>query len=126
MDEQTLLLPTGTAIGAAEIEEWAAGLDDLNQRIASRLYRSEVRERSRRYLASLVGRVGRKDCWQLAEYAKEATPDGMQRLLSLAQWDADQARDDLLDHVLEQIGEEGAVLVLDEAGFLKKRRSRWG
>lgn len=97
MDEQTLLLPTGAPVDAAEIDGWAAGLDDLHERIASRFYRSEVRERSRRYLAGLMGRADRKNCWQLAEYAKEATPDGMQRLLSTVQWDADQLRDDLRD-----------------------------
>ncbi len=36
----------------------------------------------------------RKNGWQLAEYAGDATPDGVQRLLAVYQWDADQVRDD--------------------------------
>jgi hypothetical protein len=32
----------------------------------------------------------------LAELAGEATPDGMQRLLSTAQWEAEAVRDDLM------------------------------
>lgn len=35
-------------------------------------------------------------------------------------WDADAVRDDLQVYVVEQLGDEGAVLVLDETGFLKK------
>ena len=37
------------------------------------------------YLQGLLGRVERKNGWQLAEYAGDATPDGVQRLLSIHQ-----------------------------------------
>ena len=37
----------------------------------------------------------RKNGWQLAEYAGDATPDGVQRLLAVYHWDADEVRDDL-------------------------------
>jgi SRSO17 transposase len=56
----------------------------------------------------------------LAEQAGEATPDGMQRLLATADWDADAVRDDLRAYVVEHLGDPGAVLVVDETGFLKK------
>ena len=36
------------------------------------------------YLRGLLGNVGRKNGWQLAEHAGERTPDGMQRLLATA------------------------------------------
>src|SRR5665647_578805 len=120
MDEHEVLLPCGAPVGAEDIDEWAVGLDDLHRRIAPRFYRLEARERARRYLAGLLGRVDRKNCWQLAEYAGEATPDGMQRLLCAAQWDADEVRDDLREYVLDHLGEEGAILVVDETGFVKK------
>jgi hypothetical protein len=38
-------------------------------------------------LRGLLGNVGRKNGWQLAEHAGERTPDGLQRLLSTADWD---------------------------------------
>jgi SRSO17 transposase len=41
-------------------------------------------------------------------------------LLNNALWDADAVRDDLRDYVVEHLGEEEAVLVVDETGFLKK------
>src|SRR3954471_5908631 len=35
-------------------------------------------------------------------------------------WDADAVRDDLRAYVVERLGDPGAVLVLDETGFVKK------
>lgn len=49
----------------------------------------------RDYVRALLGSVGRKNGWQLAEYADHHTPDGLQRLLNGATWDADDVRDDL-------------------------------
>lgn len=50
----------------------------------------------------------------------EARPDGVQRLLNAASWDADAARDDLRSYVVEHLTSEEAVLIVDETGFLKK------
>ena len=62
----------------------------------------------------------RKNGWQLAEQAGDATPDGVQRLLSTYRWDANLVRDDLRSYVIEHLGDEDGVLVVDETGFLKK------
>ena len=108
---------------AADIEEvraWAAGLEALHARIAGRFARAEPRQRALAYLRGLLGNVGRKNGWQLAEHAGERTPDGMQRLLSTADWDPDLVRDDLRAYVVEHLGDPQAVLVVDETGFLKK------
>jgi hypothetical protein len=62
---------------AADIEEvraWAAGLDALHVRIAGRFARAEPRRRALAYLRGLLGPVGRKNGWQLAEHAGERTP----------------------------------------------------
>ena len=99
---------------------WAAGLEALHARIAPRFARAEPRRRVLAYLRGLVGNVGRKNGWQLAEHAGEGTPDGMQRLLATADWDPDLVRDDLRGYVVEQLGDPGGVLVVDETGFLKK------
>jgi SRSO17 transposase len=64
--------------------------------------------------------VERKNSWTLAERAGEASPDGMQRLLATADWDADAVRDDVRDYVVAHLGDPDAVLVVDETGFLKK------
>ena len=44
----------------------------------------------------------------------------MQRLLASAVWDADWCRDDLRSYVLEQLGMQGAILVIDETSFPKQ------
>jgi SRSO17 transposase len=68
----------------------------------------------------LLADLPRKNCWTIAEHVGDATPDGMQHLLARAVWDADGVRDDLRDYLVDHLGEEGAVLVVDETGDLKK------
>jgi SRSO17 transposase len=104
----------------AQVEGWAAEFDRLCERIGPRFARPEVRRRVVGFLRGLLGDVDRKNGWQLAEQAGETTPDGMQRLLTTARWDADAVRDDVRAYVVEQLGDAGGVLVVDETGFLKK------
>ena len=104
-----------------EVLEWEAGLQALHARIALRFSRSESRQLVLAYLQGLLGSVERKNGWQLAEYAGDATPDGVQRLLAVYHWDADQVRDDLQGYVMEHLGDPGGVLVVDETGFLAAR-----
>ncbi len=72
------------------------------------------------YLKGLLSPVERKNGWQLAERAGDATPDGVQRLLYNYRWDADLVRDDLKSYVIEYLADADAVLAVDETGFLKK------
>lgn len=111
-------------VGVAEVEAWAAGLDELHVRIAPRFARSEPRERVLAYVQGLLAPRERKNSWTLAESAVERAPDGMQRLLMSADWDADAVRDDVRDYVVEHLapgpGDPAAVMVVHETGFLKK------
>jgi SRSO17 transposase len=103
------------------------GLAGVHARIAPRFRRREARERARRYLEGLLGRSERKNGWQLAEALGEGGPQGMQRLLNAADWDAEAVRDDLRAYVVEHLGDEpSGVLVIDETGFLKKGRKSAG
>ena len=104
----------------SEAEGWARGLDELAGRLAPRFGRAEPRRRVLAYLRGLLAPVERKNGWQLAEAAGEATPDGMQDFLSRVRWDPDAVRDDLRAYVVEHLGDPDAVLVLDETGFVKK------
>ncbi|ADI03139.1 hypothetical protein SBI_00018 [Streptomyces bingchenggensis BCW-1] len=74
----------------------------------------------RDYVRGLLGPVGRKNSWQLAEQAGHTTPDGLRRLLAGARWDPDQVRDGLQDYVAERLGCPDGVLIIDDTGFLKK------
>jgi SRSO17 transposase len=104
----------------AEVEGWADQFERLCERIGPRFARPEVRRRAAGFLRGLLGRVDRKNGWQLAEHAGETSPDGMQRLLTTSRWDSDALRDDVRAYVTEHLGDPGGVLVVDETGFLKK------
>jgi SRSO17 transposase len=114
------VLAAAEAADIEEVQAWAAGLNALHARIAGRFVRAEPRQRALAYLRGLLGNVTRKNGWQLAEHAGERTPDGMQRLMSTAGWNPDCVRDDLRAYVVEHLGDPGAVLIVDETGFLKK------
>ena len=102
------------------VRSWSGELNSLNQRIAPHFSRSEVRRRARDYLRGLLSRAERKNSWQLAEVAGNTTPYGIQHLLGRANWDADQVRDDLRGYVIEHLGDDESVLIVDETGFIKK------
>src|SRR5215204_4751210 len=102
------------------ISGWQEELAALHSRIAPRFARSEVRARAGRYLCGLLEPLERRNGWQLAEAIGERSPDGVQRLLNGARWDAGEVRDDLREYVVEHLADPEAVLVIDETGFLKK------
>src|SRR5439155_7163147 len=77
-----------------DLAAWIAGLDDLFALVAGRFFRIEPRLRARAYVRGLLAPLAAKNGWTLAEAAGDATPDGMQRLLNRAAWDADGVRDD--------------------------------
>ena len=104
----------------AEVGAWASGLAEVHARIAPRFARSEPRERVLAYVRGLLAPLEKKNSWTLAERAGEMVPDGMQRLVAYADWDAGAVRDDVRDYVVEQLGDPVGVLVVDETGFLKK------
>ena len=103
------------------IRRWSKTLGELHRRIGHRFARSEARERVKRYLLGLLGRVERKNGWQMAEAMDEHDPQGVQRLLNTAKWNSDEVRDDLREYVVEHLADEATgVLIVDETGFLKK------
>ncbi len=114
-------------IEPSAVGRWSEALGELHRRIGHRFVRSEARERVRRYLLGLLGKIERKNGWQLAEAIGERDPQGVQRLLNSARWDAEEVRDDLRSYVVEHLGdEETGVLIVDETGFLKKGQKSVG
>jgi SRSO17 transposase len=105
-----------------DVTAWQDELDRLMVRIGSRFARSEARQRARVYLQGLLSPAERKNAWQLAEMLGEATPYAIQQFLYRGVWDADALRDDLRRYAVEQFGDDEAVLIVDETGFLKKGR----
>ncbi len=94
--------------------------DQAMARIAGRFKRVEPRATARAFVLALLPGVERKTCWPLAEQAGHARPGPMQRLLRSTRWDADAVRDNVQAYVLEHLGADDGVLIVDETGFLKK------
>ena len=67
---------------SADAQWWAHGLDNLMARLDARFGRVEPRCRARAYARGLLAPLERKNGWQLAEAAGDATPDGVQDFLA--------------------------------------------
>lgn len=110
----------GDDLCVAQVQDWVDDLVEVRALIGPRFARSEPRDHAMAYVRGLLSGEERKNSWTLSEQAGDATPDGMQRLLSTSDWDPDLVRDDLRRYVVGHLGESGGVLVIDETGFLKK------
>lgn len=89
-------------------------------RVAPRFPRVEPRRRARAFVGGLLAGLSRVNCWSIAEQVGDANPDGMQHLLARSSWDHDGAAGDLRDYVVEHLGQDDGVLVVDETGDVKK------
>ena len=117
MDRAAAVAP---GVGDVDPAGWQDRLEDLFGRVLARAFvRREPRLRAWSYLLGLVSGLERKNGWTLAEFAGDATPDGMQRLLNGAVWDEDEVRDRLIGYVAAELGDPDGVLIADETGFLK-------
>lgn len=104
----------------ADVFEWADELQSVGQRLGRHFARAEPRRRAVEYLRGLLSDVERKNGWQLAERAGDATPYAVQHLLGRADWQADRVRDDLIAYAHGHLADPRGVLIVDETGFLKK------
>jgi SRSO17 transposase len=105
---------------------WSESFNEMFVQFAGVFSNARVRRHGRAYLLGLLSHAERKNSWQLAEFAGDAPPDGMQRLLNFSPWDEDAARDALARYVVRAMGDPAAVLAVDETGFLKKGRMSAG
>src|SRR5579864_2005372 len=125
-DEQTADTSSPEPKELSIIRQGAQGLGELSLRIAPRFKRAEARKRVGRYLRGLIAPVERKNGWQLAEELGDPNVHGVQRLLGEADWDEEAVRDDLQAYVIEHLGEDNGILVVDETGFVKKGKKSAG
>jgi SRSO17 transposase len=101
-----------------EAERVGEKLAELMGRLGVHFARVEPFAQAGKYVRGLLSDLPRKNCWTLAEYAGDATPDRMQRLVERAAWDTMAAMGTVRDFVAEHLadGDGPAVLVLDESG----------
>jgi SRSO17 transposase len=99
---------------------WSESCSEMFALVAGVLSKAAVRRHGRGYVLGLLSQTERKNSWWLAEFAGDASPDGMQRLLNFSPWDEDACRDAVARYAGRNLGDPAAVLVVDETGFLKK------
>jgi SRSO17 transposase len=95
-------------------------LDALMGTVACCFWRVEPRRQAGKYVRALMSDLPRKNCWTIAEYAGDASPDKMQRLLERASWDERAVMAEIRVFAAGRLGGAGAVAVLDESGQEKK------
>ena len=119
-----------------EMGRWPLALFVLHQRLAPYFARPEPYRHALLYLQAVISEIPRKNCWQIAEHAKQARPYGMQRLLSRAIWDDEGVRNEIRMCMLQilshpphvPMGTQSSpepdsifpVMVLDETGIAKR------
>jgi SRSO17 transposase len=105
---------------------WSESFNELFMQVAGVFGNVAVRRHGRAYVLGLLSQAERKNSWSLAEFAGDASPDRLQRLLNYSPWDEDACRDALSRYVVAHLGDPAAVLVVDETGFLKKGKMSAG
>src|SRR6516165_21583 len=117
-------------IGGASVEDtltlWASSLRDVKQRIRPLFTQERVATSAGQFLDGVLGGEPRKTGWMRAEAAGDPGPWRQQAILGRGQWDADALRDVVREYALEALGDEDAVLVIDETGFLKQGKASCG
>lgn len=111
-----------TAIAKNQYEQW---LKVVYDRIAVNFSRAEPRKRAWTYLADLprAHASGLRSRDGLGNYSGEQRADGVQRLLTSAQWNEAQVRDELRSIAVHYGGSTGGILCLAEVAFPKKGRN---
>jgi len=103
-----------------------AAVDVVGAHWRARFRRGTAHGHACAYLRGLLSGVERKNGWQLAEQTGYTQPRSIQRVLDRSVWDAEAVRDDLRAYIVEELGEPGGVLVVDETGFLKQGKKSAG
>lgn len=108
------------------LELWASSLREVKARMRGLFTQERVAASASMFLDGLLGDERRKTGWMRAEAAGDPGPWRQQAILGRGRWDADALRDIVRDYVVETLGAEEAVLVIDETGFLKQGKASCG
>lgn len=101
-------------------QRWPHRLNDLIHTVSPRLARPETRHTAHDLIRGLLAPLARKNCWTLAEHTGHPNPHRFQHLLLRARIDEPGLVGDLRTYARAHLGDQDAVLILDETGDLKK------
>ena len=108
------------------LELWASSLREVKARMRGLFTQDRVAASAGLFLDGLLGDERCKTGWMRAEAAGDPGPWRQQAILGRGRWDADALRDIVRDYVVETLGADDAVLVIDETGFLKRGKASCG
>lgn len=110
----------------AALELWASSLRHVKAWMRGLFTQERVAASAGLFLDGLLGDERRKTGWMRAEAAGDPGPWRQQAILGRGRWDADGLRDIVRDYIVEHLGAEDAVLVIDETGFPKQGKASCG
>ena len=102
------------------LDLWCMELRQVKAHLKSLFAHPSVGASAATFLDGLLGPERRKTGWMRAEAAGDPGPWRQQAVLGRSHWDADALRDMVREYALETLAAPGAVLVIDETGFLKQ------
>jgi hypothetical protein len=111
VDQSEYEMAVSCVVAAAELARARRAV--LLKQLADVFARSEPAVQAGKYIDGLAYDLPRNNGWTLVEHAGDATPDRMQRLLSHAVWDHQQATARIRGFVVEHLGEADGVLIAD-------------
>src|SRR3712207_2424703 len=116
----------GGASFEATLELWAASLREGKARMRPLFTQERMARSAGLFLDGLLGPERRKTGWMRAEAAGDAGPWRQQAILGRGRWEAEALRDVARQYALEALADPGAVLVVDETGFLEQGKASCG
>ena len=89
-------------------------LKDLLGQVAGCFGRRETRQAAAQMVQGLLMELEDHNCWSIAEAAGHRGPHRLQHLLSRAVWDEQQVLDTAAAWAVSHLGDQDAVLIVDE------------
>lgn len=102
-----------------KINDWHTEFIARMKDVSAGLGRREVRDAARSYVQGLMMSLPSKHCWAIAEATGASNPQSHQRLLRSARWHETTLARRRCRMIVDEMGADDGVLILDETGFLK-------
>lgn len=108
-----------TEVTRKQLAPCVANLDGFIKRYLPRFYRTEQRDHARTYIEGLLSDLPRKTIEPIAtDHDEHRRP--LQRFVGAGCWSDANVRGEHYAHVLEELGDPEAVIILDPSAFPKK------
>ena len=108
----------GVSEWSESLLEWENEWSSLKEQLGPVFRSRELRETGDAFIDGLLSGISRKTGWMMSEHAGLPVPLRIQVLLGCSHWDANRLGDEICDYIMESLGGDDCVLVIDDTGFL--------